>query len=174
MVELAERYADGLESYDNLRSARRTLVSQRRPNGIAGSTANEATPSQRKTSQKQDSKNMVMYTLREGTLLVGKGATHFARLLIQQLVEADLKNTRSNRRSPAPTIAASHEGKAQAVIFREIFGNPFHLIPLDPSWLTSTVIALAKQMYDSRDFSLMPILADALQDAGCDNEDILN
>jgi hypothetical protein len=29
-------------------------------------------------------------------------------------------------------------------------------------------------MYDSRDFSVMPILADALQDAGCDNEDILS
>ncbi|MBY0458328.1 MAG: hypothetical protein K2V38_13385 [Gemmataceae bacterium] len=29
-------------------------------------------------------------------------------------------------------------------------------------------------MYESRDFSAMPILADALQDAGCDNPDILD
>ena len=28
-------------------------------------------------------------------------------------------------------------------------------------------------MYDSRDFAPMPILADALQDAGCEHEDIL-
>jgi hypothetical protein len=28
-------------------------------------------------------------------------------------------------------------------------------------------------MYESRDFTAMPILADALQDAGCDNEQIL-
>jgi hypothetical protein len=35
-------------------------------------------------------------------------------------------------------------------------------------------MALAHQMYDGRDFSAMPILADALQDAGCDCEDILN
>ncbi len=42
------------------------------------------------------------------------------------------------------------------------------------SWLTSDVLVLAKQMYESRDFGAMPILADALQDAGCDNEDILN
>ena len=28
-------------------------------------------------------------------------------------------------------------------------------------------------MYESHDFSAMPILADALQDAGCDNDDIL-
>ena len=29
-------------------------------------------------------------------------------------------------------------------------------------------------MYQSRDFAAMPILADALQDAGCDHEDILS
>ena len=50
---------------------------------------------------------------------------------------------------------------------------PFHVIPIDPSWLTSTVIALAQQIYEARDFSAMPILADALQDSGCDNPQIL-
>jgi hypothetical protein len=57
---------------------------------------------------------------------------------------------------------------------RAIFGNPFRPITLKPAWLTSSVVTLARQMYDGRDFSPMPILADALQDAGCDNEDILN
>jgi hypothetical protein len=52
--------------------------------------------------------------------------------------------------------------------------NPFRPVTLNPTWLTSTVLALAQQMYESRDFSPMPILADALQDVGCDNEDILN
>ena len=45
-------------------------------------------------------------------------------------------------------------------------------MPFD--WRTDTALLLAKQMYESRDFSAMPILADALQDAGCDNEDILS
>jgi hypothetical protein len=45
---------------------------------------------------------------------------------------------------------------------------------LSPEWRTSTALALARQMYESRDFSAMPILADALQDAGCDNDDVLN
>jgi hypothetical protein len=62
---------------------------------------------------------------------------------------------------------------AQCQIVRDIFGNPFHPITFDPSWLTSTVLALARQMYDSRDFSAMPILGDALMDAGCSNEPIL-
>ena len=61
-----------------------------------------------------------------------------------------------------------------AKLVRDIFGNPFSPVVFDPEWRTSTAVALAKQMYDARDFSAMPILADALQDAGCDNDDILN
>jgi hypothetical protein len=59
-------------------------------------------------------------------------------------------------------------------IMRCIVGNPFRPVSFDPAWRTSTVVALAQGMYDARDFSPMPILADALQDAGCDNDDILN
>ncbi len=55
----------------------------------------------------------------------------------------------------------------------EVFGNPFRRLTFPQEWLTSTVVALASQMYKSRDFSPMPILADALQDVGCDNDDIL-
>lgn len=62
----------------------------------------------------------------------------------------------------------------QVQVVRDIFGNPFRPATFDPSWRTSTVIALARQMYASRNFSAMPILADALGDAGCENEDILN
>ena len=59
-------------------------------------------------------------------------------------------------------------------LLREIFGNPFRPVTFDPAWRTDTVLALARQMYASRDFGGMPILADALQDAGCDNPDVLN
>jgi hypothetical protein len=69
--------------------------------------------------------------------------------------------------------AAAGENAAQCRLLRDIFGNPFRPVTLDPEWLTFTVTALARQMYESRDFSAMPILADALQDAGCDSEDIL-
>jgi hypothetical protein len=69
--------------------------------------------------------------------------------------------------------ALAAEDRAQCEVIRDIFGNPFRPVSIEPSWLTSTVLALATSIYDSRDFSPMPILADALQDAGCDNEDIL-
>ena len=61
----------------------------------------------------------------------------------------------------------------QTDLLRDIFGNPFRPVTLDPAWQTSTVTTLAQQMYNTRDFSAMPILADALQDAGCDHTDIL-
>ena len=66
------------------------------------------------------------------------------------------------------------EEVAFVAILRDILGNPFNPVTINPKWLTSTVVSLAQQMYDSRDFSAMPILADALQDSGCSNEDILN
>jgi hypothetical protein len=56
----------------------------------------------------------------------------------------------------------------------DIFGNPFRPITIEPNCLTSTVLAIAKGIYDEKAFDRMPILADALQDAGCENEDILN
>jgi hypothetical protein len=62
----------------------------------------------------------------------------------------------------------------QLRLLRDTLGNPFRPIAFDPSWRTSTVTALAQGMYDSRDFSAMPILADALQDVDCDNEEVLN
>jgi hypothetical protein len=61
----------------------------------------------------------------------------------------------------------------QADLVRDIFGNPFRPVAFPPAWRTDTAVILARQMYESREFSVMPILADALQDAGCDNEDIL-
>src|SRR4051812_20317008 len=66
------------------------------------------------------------------------------------------------------------EWAAQCDLLRDIFGNPFRPVALDPAWRTGDVLALARQMYESRDFGAMPILADALQDAGCDSDGILN
>jgi hypothetical protein len=62
---------------------------------------------------------------------------------------------------------------ATAALAREVFGNPFRPVTFAPEWRTDTAVALARQMYARRDFSAMPILADALQDAGCDNDDVL-
>jgi hypothetical protein len=69
---------------------------------------------------------------------------------------------------------AHSEATLQATLLRDIFGNPFRPATFDSAWRTSTAVAIARGMYESRDFGTMPILADAIQDAGCDSDDILN
>jgi len=82
-----------------------------------------------------------------------------------------VENARYNKALEATQLT---ELAAQTELIRCIFGNPFRPVAFDPAWRTDTAVALARQMYESREFSALPILADALQDAGCDNEDVLN
>jgi hypothetical protein len=79
-----------------------------------------------------------------------------------------------NAKYAAEGNGGQNESSLQAALVRCIFGNPFRPVPFFPEWRTDTAVSLARQMYDSRDFSAMPILADALQDAGCDSDDVLN
>jgi hypothetical protein len=74
---------------------------------------------------------------------------------------------------PNYTPHYSRELSQSARLLRDIFGNPFRPVTIDPTWRTSDVLALARGIYDERALDRMPILADALQDAGCDNDDIL-
>src|SRR5215204_5135144 len=56
---------------------------------------------------------------------------------------------------------------------RDLCGNPFRPVSPDPGWRTSTVLSLAQGVYRDRAFDRMPVLADALEDAGCSEEAIL-
>jgi hypothetical protein len=70
--------------------------------------------------------------------------------------------------------ARLQEALEQARLVRELFGNPFKPVTMLQEWRTDTVLALGRQIYESRDFSAMPILADAMQDAGSEHTDILD
>jgi hypothetical protein len=61
----------------------------------------------------------------------------------------------------------------EVLLIRDIFGNPFRAVTLDPSWLIPPVVSLAKSAYDGRDFSSLTALADALEEPGCTNASIL-
>ncbi|MBA4062425.1 MAG: hypothetical protein C0501_01720 [Isosphaera sp.] len=62
---------------------------------------------------------------------------------------------------------------ARPDLLRCVFGNPFRPVTAEPRWLTSTVVQLAAGVYADRAFDRLPILADALQDAGCDDDQVL-
>jgi hypothetical protein len=62
---------------------------------------------------------------------------------------------------------------ALTTLLRDIFGNPFRPVTGDPFSLTLTVRTLAEGIYADHGFDRLPILADALQDGGCVNADIL-
>lgn len=76
--------------------------------------------------------------------------------------------------SGTKTPATRQEARAQMILLRDVVGNPFRPVAFSPEWRSETAVILAQQMYELREFSAMPILADALQDAGCDNEELLN
>ena len=69
------------------------------------------------------------------------------------------------------------EWSRQTTLLRELFGNPFRPATVAFAWLgwnDRTVSKLAQGVYDDRAFDRLPVVGDALEDAGCDNADILD
>jgi hypothetical protein len=98
------------------------------------------------------------------------GLTRGAHLIIY------LKDANENGPLQQRRTAASLERKAHVNLLHEMFGNPFQASRVDATWLVwndGTVRRIAQAIYDERAFDRMPILADALEDAGCDDADIL-
>ncbi len=107
-------------------------------------------------------------------------AVHIAELCADELVPE------SEFRAVASTVTAAWGAflceverdadfrTAQYALLREVIGYPERTAPFQLAWCTSTVLSVAQAMYESRDFGAMPILADALQEGGCDNTDVLD
>jgi hypothetical protein len=82
----------------------------------------------------------------------------------------------------AEALAADAAGRAaersrQARLLRELVSNPFRPARIDPAWLHwngGTVVRLAQSIAEAQRFTDLPILADALEDAGCNDQVILN
>jgi hypothetical protein len=61
-------------------------------------------------------------------------------------------------------------------VLRDLFGNPFRPVVVDPSWLAwndGCVPKVARAIYDERRFADLPVLADALEEAGCTDAELL-
>jgi hypothetical protein len=145
LVELAEQYADGLVSGKELKKAHRSIWELNRNAHRSGRFAGLS----------------ARFAAGQTANVVDPPHTN-AKLVAYELRGANGANERQ-----ADSIA-------QAAILRDIFGNPFRPVALNPTRRTANVTALAQSIYDERAFDRLPILADALEDAGCDNADILN
>lgn len=66
------------------------------------------------------------------------------------------------------------ESAAQALLIRDIFGNPFRSVEADDRWLTAEVRELAQTIYEHRAFHRVHEIGDHLAQAGCRNEEILS
>jgi hypothetical protein len=91
-------------------------------------------------------------------------------------MEAD--NIADYRQTNGHLLAPAVSAVQQAALLREIFGNPFrtttfHLADLSPSAGLEGLRAMAERAYADEDFAALPVLADALEDAGCDDADLL-
>jgi hypothetical protein len=160
-VEVSERYADGLASSWRLEFARLGLpFVTHHPAHRAASFAAHSTGW------------LSRVTLGGPTPTLGHTGT-MAYYAAWQAAAAVAGAAGQSAWGPAWTA----ERAAQAALLRDIFGNPFGPAPaVDPSWLAwngGTVAKLAAAIYDGRCFADLPILADALEDAGCADAAIL-
>jgi hypothetical protein len=101
---------------------------------------------------------------------VGRQTAIALTTLQKEFADKDSKNG-----SKGMDLQFDWSGKRKLIAFliHCIFGNPFRPVTLDPRWLSSTVLDLARTIYDEKVFERMPILGDALMDAGCDCEEII-
>jgi hypothetical protein len=73
---------------------------------------------------------------------------------------------------PEPGIDPS-AADVQVALLGDVFGNPFRPAAFDPRWRTADVLGLARAVYEDRAFGRLPLLADALMDAGCADEQVI-
>jgi hypothetical protein len=103
-----------------------------------------------------------------------------------EYVAGVLFSERWRQAGAAPDCSACEAGEraAQGTLLRDVFGPlPFRGVRLDPAWLawnSGTVVRLAAAAYEERslpagtlDVARLGVLADALEEAGCDDGEIL-
>jgi hypothetical protein len=76
-----------------------------------------------------------------------------------------------------PAWVKKGEQRAQCDLLRDLVGNPFQAVVLDPDWLRragGTVAKIAHAIYQKGRFNDLPILGDALMEARCDNPEALS
>lgn len=158
-VEVAERFADGHANREALEAAHEAALAARAagaPGAPANATATYLEPARGRLGY--DRERPVMLDVHEGA---SRAASCWA-------------NAKSQIEGSNWSELMRNERRFQCALLRDLFRPPSHLFAIQEAWRSSTVVALARQMDASNDFSALPILTEAIQDAGCENSDILS
>ena len=153
-VVVSERFADGDISIGQLRAVRSRL-------GARGgySTAWAAN-------------NALHAVLETDPAIAAKSAiVHAGYIVYFAVLEKDVDWDRFQAEA---TAARQAESWGQTEVLRDVMGNPFRPVGIEPPWRTPGVMSIAQAIYDGRASDRMPALGDALEAAGCDNSDILS
>jgi hypothetical protein len=129
-----------------------------------------------------DAVDRVISDARRGTCLTGVDLDFQTR----DLARVAAATTGAEENDPQWKAAWTQERVAQANLFRDVLGNPFRPAPpkrIMPvfrnklrSWREANnglVAKLARAIHEERRYADLPILGDALEDAGCTNADML-
>jgi hypothetical protein len=176
-VKVAERFADGKVSARVLRKARRLAIRLRKKREAA--ELRESTWMARAARAAAQAVQAILPE--DGPILVTPRD-------IRELPDV-VSATRTARASARAAQAQREEDAVAGVepirrlasfdaveLVREIFGNPFRPAALDLRWLDwkeSIIPRMARVIYRKRCFRNLPILADALEEAGCNDEALL-
>jgi hypothetical protein len=168
-IECGERFADGAATLDELQATTDDILRNRF--SVPATTTAEAAV--RTTTQ------AAVYAAAPVRLLAAdglKGQANWLALvgaaqgfLLGGVYHAELARGAAG----GAAVAKEAERAAQADLLRDIVGNPFRPAAVDPRWRTAEAVELARAIYDDRAFDRLPLLADALRDAGCTDEVIL-
>jgi hypothetical protein len=185
-VEVAERYSDGLATYEQLTDASYDAEVAADSTYFAVFNAAEAEAE----ASNWPPENWVdgAWECATDAAATARTAASASALDHPDLIEVTGHATRALAHAASPLRftedcrpefgerAAAEDGEqaAQADLLRDIFGNPFRPVSLDPAWLSPSVVALAWTIYEERSFDRMPELADAFEAAGCHGADILD
>jgi hypothetical protein len=157
-VEAAEQYADGGATLDVLWAA-----------FLGAFARTDADPSWRSRGPEQ-ARALAIYAAFNAAIPNSASSYHRVAVYAGRAAAQDAAGA-------APEHKGAAEPAAQARLLRDIFANAFREKKVDRSWLRwgdETVPRLARALYDGYRFGDLPILADALEEAGCGNREILD
>jgi hypothetical protein len=176
-VEVTERHIEGRASDDEWKTA---SAAARRAWGDTSALFSPelyGLPEKRLTPE-EFAKVGVLHSTTSASHALGFDAVHaipghWGRAMAHNVV-------RETARAVHEDYPRSPEGPFQAELLRDIIGNPFRPVAIDHALRTPAVLALATAAHDNRilpagtlDPERLAVLADALEESGCDNPDIL-